>query len=375
MASLLQLMFLATPIFAGGEPASATHKADQQITKLLAPIRDKHKLPGLVAGIVRGDELIAVGAVGVRKIGSPESIEVDDQIHIGSDTKAMTATCIAILVEQGKLKWDSTIAGVFPRLKDGINADYHDVTLVQLLTHRAGLPADPFSWWLLGAKKPTPEQRITLLKQVLKNAPETKPGTKFGYSNVGYGVAAAMAEKVTGKSWEDLMRDRLFKPLGMRTAGFGAPGTKDKADQPWGHKVSKDERQPSQVDNAPVLGPAGTVHCSLPDWAKFTALHLEGRKGKSKMLKAETIRYLHTPPAGQEYACGWGALKRQWAGGTALMHSGSNSMWWATVWIAPERDFAVLAVTNCGGDPGQNACDDTCAVLIEQFDKRFAKKR
>src|SRR5262249_13009214 len=152
-----------------------------------------------------GDELVAIGAVGVRKTGSPEAMQVDDQVHIGSDTKGLTATRIAMLVEQGKLKWDSTIASVFPDLENSIDPYYRNVTLIELLTHRAGLHAN-VNWWGLGASKPTNEQRLNLLKQVLKKPPEIKPGTKYAYSNVGYGIAAAMAERVTKSTWENLLR-------------------------------------------------------------------------------------------------------------------------------------------------------------------------
>jgi CubicO group peptidase (beta-lactamase class C family) len=213
-----------------------------------------------------------------------------------------------------------------------------------------------------------------MLKQVLKNAPETKPGTKYEYSNVGYGLATAMAERVAKDSWENLMREGLFKPLEMTSAGFGAPGRKGKVEQPWGHSLENNELKASQVDNAPVLGPAGTVHCSLPDWAKFVALHVQGERGKGRLLKAETFRSLHAPPKGQEYAFGWVSVFRDWAGGQALMHGGSNTMWYAAVWIAPQRNFAVLAATNRGGKEGTRACDDASAALIEHFEKHFAKQ-
>src|SRR5262249_19467782 len=176
MMPMLLLFTVPILVSAGKEPGVERHAADPQVNALLAPIRDKYDLPGIVGGIVRGDKLVAVGVAGIRKSGSPEMMTVDDQVHIGSDTKAMTATRIAILVEQRKLSWDSTLASVFSDLKDGMYADYRKVTLAELLTHRAGLPANPVSWWGLGSSKPTTEQRLTLLKQVLKEPPKTKPG-------------------------------------------------------------------------------------------------------------------------------------------------------------------------------------------------------
>jgi CubicO group peptidase (beta-lactamase class C family) len=189
-----------------------------------------------------------------------------------------------------------------------------------------------------------------------------------------------MAEKVTGLSWEDLMHQRLFLPLDMASAGFGPPGTKDKIDQPWGHVSGSTSLRPLQRDNPPVLGPAGTVHCNLKDWARFAALHLnEGRhnpgtRGPPGLLTPATFTRLHTPPEGETYACGWGVVRRGWAGGKALSHSGSNTIWYAVIWLAPQRQFGVLAVTNVGGDKAAKACDEAASALIGYYEKHLSVK-
>src|SRR5687768_14537716 len=154
-----------------------------------------------------------------------------------------------------------------------MHEDFRGVTLQQLLTHRAGLPANG-DWWMLG-KGTTTQQRRVLAKNVLKEAPLHEPGTKYEYSNVGYAIAGLMAEQATSKSWEELMQKGLFEPLGMKSAGFGPPGAKGKVNQPWGHAMNGGELVATQFDNAAALGPAGTVHASLADWGKFIALHLK----------------------------------------------------------------------------------------------------
>jgi CubicO group peptidase (beta-lactamase class C family) len=108
---------------------------------------------------------------------------------------------------------------------------------------------------------------------VLANPPENRPGSTFGCSNTGYVLAGLMAEQVSDQSWEMLMRRRLCEPLVMSTAGFGSPGQPGSVDQPWGHRAVGGQVEPTQADNAPALGPAGTVHCSIQDWSKFAALH------------------------------------------------------------------------------------------------------
>jgi CubicO group peptidase (beta-lactamase class C family) len=338
-------------------------RADERVNRVLAPVRDEHRLPGLIGAILTGEKLAAIGALGIRKIGSSEPIRVTDQVHLGSCTKAMTATMIGTLVEEGKLAWGSTIRDVFPDVAPELDPQFRAVTLSQLLTHRAGLPHDG-PWWQLPGRTTT-QKRRALLTIMLRNAPASRPGSTYAYSNAGYALAGLMAEQVTGESWEALMRRRLFEPLGMASAGFGSPGRPGKVIQPWGHRLAGEQVEPTLQDNAPAMGPAGTVHCSVPDWATFATLHLKGEHGKGKLLKPATIRALHTPPPGCEYAGGWFVFERSWAGGLALNHQGSNTSWYVSIWLAPVPSFAILVATNQGGKPAETACDQAVTELLK----------
>jgi CubicO group peptidase (beta-lactamase class C family) len=136
-------MFVPTlPIPSATFTATRRPVTNQAIVDLLKPIREKYRLPALAGGIVTSKGVIAVGATGVRKAGTNVAATTDDLWHLGSDTKAMTATLIGDLIEQGKLKWDSTVAEVFPELAAGMNPEFRKVTLLHLLSHRAGLPHD-----------------------------------------------------------------------------------------------------------------------------------------------------------------------------------------------------------------------------------------
>jgi CubicO group peptidase (beta-lactamase class C family) len=370
MPRLPRCVFVALAIFAlaasarADEGRTAALPADEAVNALLAPIRAKYELPGLAGAIVVRGKVVSIGAVGVRKTGSPELLSAGDQMHLGSCTKAMTATRLAMLIEQGKLRWDTTIGESFPDQKDAIHPDFHAVTLLELLTHRGGVPANG-PWWKLGEGSTT-EQRQVLLERVLKDPPESKPGTEFLYSNAGYAIAGLMAERATGKSWEELMRMGLFAPLGMSSAGFGPPGAIGKIEQPWGHNLDDGKLVPRQFDNAPALGPAGTVHASLGDWGKFIALHLTTPVEVNPLLKPATLEMLHEPHGKQRYACGWNVVDRPWAKGPALTHNGTNTYWFAVAWLAPQRDFAVLVATNSGGKQAAHACDDAAWALIQQ---------
>jgi CubicO group peptidase (beta-lactamase class C family) len=238
------------------------------------------------------------------------------------------------------------------------------VTLDHLLTHRAGFPHD-VAWWQGGQGRPIMEQRRFLLIRALQVAPEHKPGTTYSYSNVGYVLAGMMAEEVTRTPWEDLMKRRVFGPLGMTTAGFGPPGNPGKVDHPWGHRASGNLVEAVHEDNASSMGPAGTVHCSVADWARFASFHIRGSLGGNRLLKPETLKALHTPKPGEEYAGGWFVLDRSWAGGLAMNHNGSNTLWYCSIWIAPVKDFAILVATNAGGKPAEEACDHAVTGLLQ----------
>lgn len=355
------------------------------VSDVLRAIREKHDLPGLAGVAIRGERIVAGGADGVRRRGSEAKITLDDRFHLGSCTKSMTATLVATLVEEEKLSWSTTIGEVFGDLGEGMRPEWKPVTLEQLLTHRAGVPGDvPDKLWSrLWARDGTPtEQRMELVRGTLASEPEAAPGTKFIYSNAGYAIAGAMAEKVTGKAWEDLMRERVFEPLGMESAGFGAPGTAGKLDEPLGHTSGGEPVEVgTEDDNPPAIGPAGTVHATLGDWAKYVAVHLAGDRaasgqapaeakmpaGTAKLLEPETFAKLHAPAEGEgaEYAMGWGVLERDWGGGRVLTHSGSNTMWYCTVWMAPEGDFAVLVATNQGGEKAAKGCDEAASAMIQ----------
>ena len=363
----------------------AQAEAPTDISGLIDPIRANAKIPGMAVVVLRGHEIAAQGASGVRQAGSSQGVTIEDHFHLGSDTKAMTATLIAILVEEGRLKWSTTIGKIFSGQVEKINPEWTEVTLDQLLTHRAGAPAELEAGGLgkqLWQRKGTPsQQRMELVRGVLARPPVAKAGTTCTYSNAGYALAGAMAEIVTGRPWEELMKEKIFEPLGITTAGFGAPGTPDALDQPVGHTPDGTPVPAGpNADNPPAIRPAGSINMSVPDWARFIALHLRGDPSnphrETRILTPESFAHLHQPfqGPGEHYAAGWLVLQRGWAkgaapsaNGLALTHSGSNTMWFCVTWLAPERDFAVLIATNRGGPAAQKACDIVAGELIKKF--------
>ena len=366
---------LSMLIFVAGISVAVASPTNTAPSESLEAIRKKYDLPALAVVVVKDGQIRERGAVGVRKLNDPTPVTTNDVFHIGSCTKSMTATLAAMFIETEKLRWDTTIGEVFPEWKGKMDKQFDTVTVEQLLQHRSGVPAEPppSAWVQAWLEKGTPaEQRREFIEAVLASPPEAAPGTKMIYSNQGYAIVGAMLEKITGRDYETLITEKLFKPLHMETAGFGPPGTVGKVDQPWGHVKNLIMTVSTQRDNPPVLSPAGRVHCSLDDLARFAMFHLQS--GTNGLLKAETMARLHAPPNGvkienpaDNYACGWIVLQRGWAGGTALMHNGSNSMWYIVMWLAPGKNFAVIAATNVAGKGAEDACDDAATAMIYKW--------
>ncbi|MEC9094377.1 MAG: serine hydrolase domain-containing protein, partial [Planctomycetota bacterium] len=302
---------------------------------------------------------------------------VDDKVHLGSCTKAMTATLVAQLVNENKISWNTRLIDVFPNLEKSIHKDYHAVTIADLLSHQSAVPKNNVGGWPRG--KPVRTLRFELIKKSLATPP-MQPVGDFFYSNLGFITAGAMLEKVTNKKWEDLISERLFQKLGMDSAGFGPPGLKQftvetkkkidskKIDQPWGHiRNLQGNWKPIRLDNPPILGPAGTVHCSIKDWAKFISLHVSWKKRTPVLLDVATLKYLQTPRSEQGNALGWFSVERNWAQERAINHVGSNTFWMANVWGDPGADFAVLTATNCCSDQVHQSLDEVALEMVRRF--------
>jgi CubicO group peptidase (beta-lactamase class C family) len=334
-------------------------------------------LPALGAAVVVDGKVVAAGAVGVRKLGTQTPVAADDAFHIGSCAKAMTATVIGVLVDNGRLRWDMTLAEAFPAQKGTIHSAYRAVTVEQILAHRGGFPPNP-----PGMTPPDihnlpgrtlREKRLAFVDRVLREAPATQPGQQFEYSNVGYTVAGAIAEQATNKQWESLQQEWLFKPLGMRGVHFGEAAAGAQNARPWGHLSLGGQVTPfppgPNPNDPPAMSPAGSVvHCAMADLARFAAVHLGARDGEKPLLKSETLKRLHTPlVAVDSYAAGWGLTQWEGGSGTVLTHAGATPMNYCAIWLDLDRKFAVMVATNIGPDRAANPCSDVCGKLMELF--------
>ncbi len=132
----------ALSVLAAHTARTAVPPGTASLAPLLLPLLAEHGLPALAAAAVKDGRIVAAGAVGTRRWGTEAPVTIDDAFHIGSDTKAMTSLLVAMLVEQGTLRWDITVAEAFPDIATGMDAGLRGVTLTQLLSHTGGLPTD-----------------------------------------------------------------------------------------------------------------------------------------------------------------------------------------------------------------------------------------
>ena len=323
--------------------ATPPHPAESLTAKLEA-VRAAEQLPALGLAVWRDGKVIALAVTGDRRAGdAAHPVTADDQWHLGSDTKAMTAALVGIYVDRGALRWDEALAELFPDVK--IDRGYAHVTIDQLLEHRGGAPPE-----LSLAQKlqlGDPARRADFARAVLASPPAQAPGT-YAYSNAGYILLGAALERATGQRWEERMQHDLFGPLGMASCGFGPPGSAKAVDEPWGHTGATPIAPDAPgADNPPGLGPAGTVHCSLRDWLKFLAIHTGAPQ---TLVTPATLAHLETPPTtagppGERYMGGW-MIVQVHPGDVRLVHEGSNTMWHAIALVVPALHETIAVVAN-----------------------------
>ncbi len=350
----------ATPFAQAGAPPSPAQA-------LLDETRAATGAPGMTAALISSDD-IATWVSGVRRVGTGARVSRENVFHVGSDLKAMVATVIAQEVEAGRLRWDTTIGEVLPEVTGTARAEYRQVTLTQLLQHRAGL----LPLLRLEDLAVVPRLRGSVVQQrrqftqwVLTQPATSVPGTRDDYSNAGYVVAAAMLEKVTGHRTEYLLEKRLFAPLKMRSARFGWPAEIARRFEPWGHATVGERKFVAVSPFDPEAripewaNVSGNLSLDTRDFARFVQLHLRGLRGTSTFLDPTTFQTLHTPT--DEYALGWAAVE---AGGARFsFHAGGTDLFYAVMVVVPDADRAAVVMINADNPD----IEDAAIVLASQL--------
>ncbi|MEZ5959172.1 MAG: serine hydrolase domain-containing protein [Hyphomonadaceae bacterium] len=312
-------------------------------------------VPGMAALTIRNLHADREMVAGVRRLGSSQRVRRGDRWHLGSDGKAMTATMIARLVERRALSWTTRLDQLLPQFAETMHADYRDVTLPDLLSHRSGLPENvgggdlTFFNTFYDDPAPLPQQRLRYIAAGLAEPPAAPKRAAGSYSNTGYVIAGVVAEQATGRAYEDLMRTEVFQPLRLRSVSFNHYGGRG---EPVGHVDNRVADQPRDA-NPPMFTPPGGMRMSMTDWARFATEHMRGERGEGVLLNAESYRFLHAPQGETHSALGWGVQARA-AGreGGALVHSGSDGNWYALIALFPDDGAGALVVANAADSMG-----------------------
>ncbi|HFU77348.1 MAG TPA: class A beta-lactamase-related serine hydrolase [Epsilonproteobacteria bacterium] len=293
---------------------SAGSIGDGKITTILQKKIQKYDIPAMAVLVVDENGTLEKAYNGYKTYGGGRKILPEELWNIGSLTKSMTATLSAKMVEQGYLDWNTTLLEVFPEFSSSMQEQYKNVTLIELLSHTSGLPADNDSVWeeFIDDNRTLIEQRYEVCEGALAFESQHQKG-EYLYSNINYVVTAAILEKKSSKVYESLMKEYLFDPLGMDSSQFGSNGLENNA---YGHKVLNQQLiaiEPSEItaDNVAVVAPAGSqTFISLDDMSKYLQEHLKANMGLgSEYLSAESFSRLHTKVVNVDedlgYSLGW----------------------------------------------------------------------
>jgi CubicO group peptidase (beta-lactamase class C family) len=322
----------------------------------LEGVRERYYVPSLGVAEVTVDDITSYGPVGKARIDKDILVTADSLYQLGSCTKAMTATALNKLMQDGSFSWDTRLLDIFPEFAAKANPDYRAITLGDIVSHQAGFPSagDPATFAELRKYHGTMSQ---YLGEILQESSRIRRG-RFYYSNNGYAALGAVIERRTGLVYSEAMKKLLFEPLGVK-AYFSFP-TFVSLEQPFGYTANWGAAAPARLIDQTipeVLSPAGIVSLTLHDYARFVQLHLRGMLGQDDSgISAEMINQLHKTriitgePFEQSYAAGWFIEKIN--GETIHWHSGSAGNFVVKMAINPARRKGVVVVTNVGDIQG-----------------------
>ncbi|MCS7475644.1 serine hydrolase [Umezawaea endophytica] len=322
----------------------------------LARLAERHKVPGAQLGVFRlgtggtADELVEV-AHGVLNVRTGAPVDTDSLFQIGSITKVWTATVVMALVDEGLLDLDTPVVDVLPELKLADPDITKSVTVRHLLTHTSGIDGDVFTD--TGRGDDCLERYVDVLGEAGQNHPV---GATWSYCNSGYSLLGRVIEKVTGKTWDQAMRDRLFTPLGLEHT-VTLPEEALLFAAAVGHDERDGELAPARAWGLPrSLGPAGLVTSTVADVLAFARLHLlDGQAADgTQVLSAESAAAMTAHQAdlpdklvlGDSWGLGW--IRFGWDGHRLIGHDGNTIGQAAFLRVLPEQGLAVALLTNGG---------------------------
>ncbi len=350
---------------AAAQPAPATAPAalPPDFDAYVARVLQTFHVPGAAVAVVKDGRVLVAKGYGVRTLGRPEPVDAATRFGIASNTKAFTATALALLVEEGKVQWDAPVVRYLPEFALYDPWVTREITVRDLLVHRSGLGlgAGDLLWW------PTSTyDRAEIMRRLRFIKPATSFRSAYAYDNVLYLVAGQLIERVSGRSWEDFVRERILLPVGMT----GSTVRHSDAAQAGGADVATPHAEvdgrvravtPMTSDNT---NPAGGINSTAADMAKWMLVQLDsGRIDDTRRLftprSARELWTTVTPmppsepaPAGFDYmrprfhGYALGFFTSDYRGRFALQHAGGLPGYTSLVTMLPDARIGVAVLTN-----------------------------
>lgn len=346
------LLLLAPPLAAQSAPKAI----DAFVTRALA----RFEQPGAAVAVVQDGKVIFQQGWGVRRLGSPEKVDAQTLFQIASNTKAVTAAALAILVEDGKLKWDDPVTSYLPWFRLGGDPYVsREFTVRDLLIHRSGLSlgAGDLLWFHANFTREEIARRLRFI------APTASFRSRYAYDNVLFIVAGEVVKAVSGMEWDDFVRTRIFMPLGLSSTQ-----TSIRLFQPNGNVAAAHARVDGKYtivpwDTVDNIGPGGSINSSVAEWSRWLMLQLDSGKvdGSRRLWSAQRTREMWQPginiPIGDPspafaaqranfagYALGWNV--RDYRGKKLVTHTGGLSGMLSRVFLVPEERLGIVVLTN-----------------------------
>src|SRR6266481_7234209 len=339
------------------------------------------EVPGMAVAIVKDGKVVFAKGYGVRKLGDPAPVDEHTMFGIGSNTKAFTTAALAGLVDAGQLSWDDP---VYQRLPGFVMYDpyvSHEMTVRDLLTHRSGMGLGEGDLLFWPHSTYTREEIIYKLRFM---KPVSSFRSRYAYDNLLYITAGQIIPAVTGISWDDFIRQRIFLPLGMNATNLSNAAFRPGGDYAFPHSRVDGKLQVVEFGNLDNAAPAGAINSSTADMAQWVIVQLgRGRlpnsdrrlfseKQSREMWSAQTILPTGDPSPSllalktnfAAYGLGWGL--RDYHGRKLVGHTGGVSGFVSRVMLVPEENLGVVILTNA---EEEGAFD---SILFHLLDSYFA---
>ena len=351
-------IILALIILTQGIPAAAQEATlngfDDYVNKALKD----WELPGLAIAIVKNDKIVYAKGFGVRKLGDPAPVDEKTLFAIGSSSKAFTAAGIAMLVDEGKIKLDDPVTKYLPGFQLFDPYVTREITVRDLLCHRSGLERGDFIWYGTSYDRDEIWNRIRYVK------PSWSFRSKFGYQNIMYLAAGQVLARVSGKSWDDFVRDRIFKPLEMTSTNTTIRAFAGQNNVATPHAKVDDKVRTIPWRNIDNIAPAGSINSNVTDMAQWVRLQLaEGSYKGARLISSAEMTEMHEPQTiipkdpqlsmfmpdshFRSYGLGW--MLQDYKGRKVVQHGGAIDGMIAMVGMIPEEKLGVVILSNLQG--------------------------